>query len=266
MWARLRSFAQMVFGRTQWERDLRDEFECHLEERADALEKAGLEREDARRRARMEFRRMETAKEECRDARGARWVDEISRNLTCAMRSIRQHPGFSSVAVISLALGIGANLAVFGVLHRLLLTTLPVHDPAALYQIGLQTAGRTSYTISYPKFEVIRDNFEIFTPLFGWGGGGWDRSVTVGELRLTKHVVAVTGNFFATLGVQPFVGRLIESRDQQQRIGDLAVIGHQLWRSAYGEDPAIVGRKIDLDGQVYSIAGVTPPEFVGFEP
>jgi predicted permease len=264
MWARLRSFSMMVFRRTQWERDLRDEFECHLEERADALERAGLKREEARRRARSEFRRMETAKEECRDARGARWVDEISRNLSCAIRSIRQHPGFSLVAVVSLAVGIGANLAVFGVLHRLILTTLPVRDPAALYQIGVVSSGNTRYPISYTKFEIIRKNFEIFTPLFGWGNS--NRTVTIGESKQTKHVVAVTGDFFETLGVQPFHGRLFSTHDEQQKINDSVVIGHQLWRSAYAEDPAIVGRKLAIDGQLYSIAGVTPPEFVGFEP
>jgi predicted permease len=264
MWARLRSFGAMIFQRSRWERDLRDEFEFHIAERADAFEREGLSRDDALRRARLQFRGLETAKEECREARGARSVDEISRNLSCAIRSIRQHPGFSAVAVISLALGIGANLAVFGVLHRLILTTLPVRDPGALYQVGVVTSGLTRYPISYTKFEVIRDNFEIFDPLFGWGG--FNRTVTIGESKQTKHVVAVTGNFFETLGVQAVTGRLIATHDEQQKISDLVVIGHQFWRSAFSEDPAIVGRKLEIDGQVYSIAGVTPPEFVGFEP
>ena len=167
MWPRLRSFATMMFRRSQWERDLRDEFDFHIQERADVLEREGLARPEAIRRARIEFRRMETAKEECREARGARWVDGMSRNLTWALRSVRQHPGFSLVAVISLALGIGANLAVFGVLHRLLLTTLPVRDPASLYHIGVVSTAQTRYAISYTKFQIIADNFEIFTPLFG---------------------------------------------------------------------------------------------------
>jgi predicted permease len=264
MWPRLRSFATMIFRRSRWERDLRDEFDFHLQERADAFEREGLARGEAISRARIEFRRMETAKEECREARGARWVDETSRNLTWALRSVRQHPGFSSVAVISLALGISANLAVFGVLHRLLLTTLPVRDPGSLYQIGIVSSGQTRYTHSYGRFQFIADNFDIFTPLFGWGG--FNRIVSVDGARLNKYVVAVTGNFFDTLGVTPFLGRLFDAHDDQQKTGDLVVIGHQLWRSAYSEDPAIVGRKIEVAGQVYSIAGVTPPTFVGFEP
>jgi predicted permease len=264
MWPRLRSFATMIFRRSQWERDLRDECDFHIQERADVLEREGLARREAIRRARSEFRRMETAKEECREARGARWVDGMLRNLTWALRSVRQHPGFSSVAVISLALGIGANLAVFGVLHRLLLTTLPVRDPASLYHIGVVSTPQTRYTISYTKFQIIADNFEIFTPLFGWGG--FNRFVTIDGAKLNKSVVAVTGNFFETLGVNPFLGRLFDVRDEQERKNDLAVIGHQLWRSVYARDPAIVGRTLEVAGQVYSIVGVTPPEFVGFEP
>jgi predicted permease len=255
----------MVFRRTQWERDLRDEFDFHVEARADALERDGLTRDEALRRARVEFRSMETAKARCREARGTRWLDEISRDATCAIRSMRQHPGFSTVAVISLALGIGANLAVFGVMHRLILTTLPVRDPGALYHVGLVTSGRTSYTISYVKYSSIRDNFaDVLAPVIGWGG--FNRPVTIGETLQPRHVVAVTGNFFDALGVQPLVGRLFVNRDEQQKVRDLAVIGHQLWRSAYGGDPAIVGRTLDVQGQSYSIVGVTPSDFVGFEP
>lgn len=263
MWARLRSFATMVFRRSKWERDLRDEFECHLEERADTLEREGLTREEARRRARIEFRRMESSKEECRDARGARWVDEISRNLTCAIRSIRQHPGFSCVAVASLALGIGANLAVFGVLHRMLLTTLPVRDPGALYHVVIEQPGRIGYTIPFPKFATIRDNFDLFT-LFGWGG--FKRPVTIGESPENRYALAVTGNYFETLGVQPAVGRLFESRDEKDAIADIAVIGHDLWRTAFGGQLNVLERTIDIDGKTFRIAGVTPAGFHGFEP
>ena len=219
MWARLRSFATMIFRRTQWERDLRDEFECHLEERADALERTGLSRDEARRRARTEFRSMETAKEECREARGARWIDEISRNLTCAMRSIRQHPGFAAVATMSLALGIGANIAVFGVLHTLL-STLPVRDPGHLYYVVVKQPARTAFVMPFVKFTVIRDNFDIFM-LFGYGG--FKRSLTVGDSPEQKYVVAVTGNFFDTLGVQPAIGRLFDARDEKDAVADVAV-------------------------------------------
>jgi predicted permease len=253
----------MVFRRSQWEQDLRDELEFHIEERAAALERSGLTRAEAMGRARREFRRIETAKEECREARGARWVDEISRNLICSARSIRQHPVFSCVAVISLALGIGANIAVFGVLHRLVLSTLPVHEPAALYHIVSQQPGRTGHTMPFPKFTAIRDNFDFFT-LFGWGG--LTRPVTIGGTREDRYVVTVTGNYFETLGVQPASGRLFESRDEKDAIADVAVISHSLWRSAFGQQANVVDRTIAIDGKAFRIVGVTPPHFYGFEP
>ena len=215
------------------------------------------------RRARREFRRLETAKEECREARGARSIDEVSRNLTCARRSIRQHPGFAIVAVLSLAVGIGANLAVFGVLQRLVLSTLPVRDPGALYHIISKQPNRTAYEIPFPKFVVIRDNFDLFT-LFGWGG--FARQVTIGDSRQSRYVLAVTGNYFETLGVQPALGRLFDSRDEKDAIDDVAVISHALWRSAFGGQFEVLGRTVDIDGKTFTIAGVAPTGFDGFEP
>lgn len=263
MWPRLKSFATMIFKRSIWEQELRDELAFHIEARADALEREGLSRDEALRRARVEFRRLETTKEQCREARGARWIDEISRNLTCAWRSIRQHPVFSCVAVVSLALGIGANLAVFGVLHRLVLATLPVRDPGALYHIVTHQPGHTRHTMPFPKFAVIRDNFDQFT-LFGWGGFKWP--VAIGESLESRYVLAVTGNYFETLGVQPAAGRLFDSRDEKDAVADIAVISHALWRSAFGEQLNFHDRKIDIGGKIFRIAGVTPAEFYGFEP
>lgn len=263
MWARLRSFATMVLYRSRWEKDLRDEFEFHIEERAAALERTGLTRDEALGRARREFWRLEAAKEDCREARGARWIDEVSRNLTCARRSIRQHPGFAVVAVLSLAVGIGANLAVFGVLHQLALSTLPVRDPGALYHIVSKQPSRIAYVIPFPKFAAIRDNFDLFT-LFGWGG--FERPVTIGESLENRYVLGVTGNYFETLGVQPALGRLFDSRDETDAVADVAVISHSLWRSAFGEQMDLLGRKIDIEGKIFNIAGVAPAGFHGFEP
>ena len=263
MWARVRSFATMVFRRSKWERDLRDELEFHIEEHAAALERAGLTHDEAMGRARREFRRLETAKEECREARGARSIDEVSRDLTCARRSIRQHPGFAVVAVLSLAVGIGANLAVFGVLQRLVLSTLPVRDPGALYHIISKQPNRTAYEIPFPKFVVIRDNFDLFT-LFGWGG--FARPVTIGDSRESRYVLAVTGNYFETLGVQPALGRLFDSRDEKDAIDDAAVISHAVWRSAFGGQFDVLGRTLDIDGKIFTVAGVAPTGFDGFEP
>src|SRR5258706_11160570 len=112
----------------------------------------------------------------------------ISRDIVSAFRSMRRHPGFTAVAVLSLGLGIGANLAVFGVLQRLVVTKLPVRDPDQLFQLVVVQTNGSHYANPYPKFVVIRDNFDVFKPLFGWGGFG--RPVAAGGVSQQAPVVA----------------------------------------------------------------------------
>src|SRR5262245_188248 len=164
MLARLRSLSRMVFQRSSYEEELREELESHLDLRADDLAGAGFDRHEALRRARVEFGGVERAKERCREVRGGRWIDELSRNIGYAVRSVRKNPGFSAVAVFSLALGIGANLAVFSVLHRLVLAKLSVRDADTLYQLVMDYPGfGKRYEIPYPRFELVRDNIKIFS-------------------------------------------------------------------------------------------------------
>ena len=170
MVARLRSLMRMMFRRGRWEDDLADELVFHVDARARHLAGAGTPQPEALRRARIEFGNVEACKERCREARGARWIDELSRNVVYAVRSVRKNPGFTAVAVLSLALGIGANLAVFSVLHRLVLAKLPVPDPDHIYQVNLVATPTKLYAMSYPRFELLRDNIKIFNPLFGWDG------------------------------------------------------------------------------------------------
>src|SRR5262245_11433473 len=125
MLARLRSLARLVFRRSRYEADLAEELAFHLEERAEHHGSEGVPQSEAQRRARIEFGGVEACKERCREARGGRWIDELSRNCVGAVRSVRKNPGFTAVAVLSLAVGIGANLAVFSVMQRLVLARLP---------------------------------------------------------------------------------------------------------------------------------------------
>ena len=264
MLAHLRSVASMIFRRSSWEQDLSDEVLFHIEQRAEHLASTGLARQEALRRARLEFGAVEGYKEGCREARGARWIDELSRNIVYAMRSIRKNPGFTAVAVLSLALGIGANLAVFSVLHRLVLTKLPVRDPEHLYQVLVVSNDRTQYRIPFPKFEVMRDNLDVFKPLFGWGG--FPREVAVGDWKERVQVVGVTGNYFEALGLRPALGRLLTSADEQGRASQIAVVSYRLWQTVFAGDPGIIGRSLTVEDAAFVIAGVAPPEFGGTEP
>lgn len=196
--------------------------------------------------------------------RGSRPFDEAGRNVMYAVRSMRRNPGFTAVAVLSLALGIGANLAVFSVVHRLVLTKLPVNDPDHLYQVVVVTNDRVQYRNPFPKFEVMRDHFDIFTSLFGWGG--FKREVAIGEWKEQLQVVGVTGNYFDALGIRPAIGRLIAPDDERRRESQIAVISDRLWQRAFAGDAAVVGRTVAVDNATFTVVGVAPAEFTGTEP
>jgi predicted permease len=254
----------MIFRRWRWEEETGDEIRFHIERRAEDLERSGVPREEALRRARLEFGGVEGYKERCREARGARWIDEARRNLVYAFRSMRRSPGFVAVAVLSLALGIGANAAVFGLLHKLLLIRLPVHDPEGLYHVVLSTVRRAHPRLSYPKFEMLRDNFDLFSAQFAWGAFG--REVSVEDRREFVRTAVVTGAYFDSLGLRPALGRLLTPQDERARGAEAAVISHALWQNWFAGDPGVVGRSLRVGPEAFQIAGVAPPGFTGLEP
>ena len=266
MTARIRSWAAVLLRRDRWEQQMRDELDFHVRERADALAAEGLPPDEALRRARLEFGGVERWKEPCREAQGAGPVDELARHLRDAFRSARRNPGFVAVAVLSLALGIGANLAVFGFVHQLLLSPLPVHQPDELRQVVLSTVRRNYYRMSYPKYEKLRDEFPIFRTIFGWGSIG-EADFKAGGREGRVKTTLVTGSFFDGLGVRPALGRLITPDDD--KVGGAAnvvVLSHQLWQSQFGGDPSVLGREMAVDQLTLRVIGVTPQEFLGTEP
>jgi macrolide transport system ATP-binding/permease protein len=265
--AQLRSLTSVLFRRSSWEQQMRDELDFHLRQRAEAIAAAeGVPREDALRRARLEFGAVERWKEQCREAQGAGPVDELTRHLRDAFRSARRNPGFVAVAVLSLALGIGANLAVFGFVHRLLLSPLPVHQPDELRQVVLSTVRRNYYRMPYTKYQALRDEFAIFRTIFGWGSVG-EVDFRAGDREGRLESTLVTGNFFDGLGVRPALGRLITPDDD--KVGGAAnvvVLSHQLWQSQFGGDPAVLGQEVVVGQLTLRVIGVAPPEFLGPEP
>ena len=252
----------MIFRRSRWEEELKEELQFHLETRADALVRAGLSHEEAMRRARVEFGRLDRSKEGCREARGGRWIDELSRNLVVAGRSIRKNPGFSAVAVLSLALGIGGNLAVFSIVQRLLLTELPVRQADQLYELVVVSSRGVNRGISYQKFERVRDHFTFFRPVFGWGGSG-RHPLTDGTLTERVQVHAVTANYFEGLGLSAALGRLFTPEDDES--DQVAVIAHDVWRTLFAGNPGVIGRAVKIGGAPVVIVGVAPPGFSGME-
>ncbi len=192
----------------------------------------------------------------------------ILRDLSYGLRSLRKTPGFTIAAVLSLALGVGANTVIFSLINAIWLKSLAVEQPDGLVRVGLQTPKELGYGFSYPTFEHLRKNSESFTSLIAWGRKPL-------RMAVNDHVEQVTGvlasdNYFSALGVNAVIGRTFvsanDSAGAEGRTDEaVAVISHQLWESSFGKDPGIVGRNITLNGVPFTIAGVTDKSFIGLD-
>ncbi|HUG81204.1 MAG TPA: ABC transporter permease [Bryobacterales bacterium] len=252
-----------LFRRKAVEQELCEELQFHFDHQVEKNLAQGMSREEATRQARLAFGGSDQVKEECREARGTGWPDELWRNLRYAGRSMRKSPGFATVAVLSLALGIGANVAVFSLLNRLVLTPLPVQDAERLQHVVLSAGYGSHYQLSYVKYEILRDNFDVFETLFGWSARSFP--LTLKEQSLTVETQAVTGNYFEALGVRPTLGRLLRPDDDRSGFSDTAVISYRLWRDLFGGEKSVLGRNMTLGAETYRIVGVAPREFLGLQ-
>src|SRR5215831_17088922 len=205
-----------LFRRGQEDRELDDELRDHLERATEGYVAKGMAREEARRRARLDLGGIEQTKEKCRDTRQVNWIHDLIRDLRFGFRMLRKSPGFTAVAILTLALGIGANTAIFTLLHAFLWTPLPVSDPKEIFHLMRASsegdfAGESSY--SYPLFQqfskIASPLGEVFaTELVGprkFGRNGVSDQRIAGE--------AVSGNFFSVLKVGSIVGRVLEPQD-----------------------------------------------------
>jgi putative ABC transport system permease protein len=206
-----------------------------------------------------------------------RWEDEMIQDLRYGVRMLLKHKGFTIVAVLTLALGIGANTAIFSVMNALLLRSLPVKDPGELILLASVNRNGPAYNFSYPLYEQLRDGAHSFSGLFGvtdvskrrMNGGG-----TETEFIRTQEV---TGNFFAALGAPAMLGRTLTTEDDQASLlyangqwtpssQAIAVISHSFWQRRFGADPAVVGKTINIEDWPVTIVGVSSPGFFGIQP
>lgn len=253
---RLRS----LFSRTRVERDLQREIELHLEQLAREYRSAGMSGAEAYRKARREFGFLDATKERCRDMRRVRAVEDLFRDLAYACRVLIQSPGFSLTAILSLALGVGANTAIFSLVDSVLLRMMPVRDPQQLVEIT--TAGGEA--VSYPFFESIRDRAPVFSGVLLLTAGRMATNAIVGGGDLGEiHFEQVSNGYFDVLGVTPSIGRMLGEKDE-----NAAVISYAFWQRSFGGDPAVVGRlmRIGGDNGPYTIVGVAAARFGGVSP
>ena len=250
------------------EADLSRELASHLALLEDELLRRGLPAEQARRAARLSLGGVEQVKELHRDERSFVWLDDARRDLRHAVRLLRRDPLFALTAVLSLAIGIGANTTIFSVANALLFRApAGVADPARLVDIGVGRQGVGFNPGSYPNYLDVRQRAttldgvyasEMFGAPLGMGSAGNDGRGEVVSSRL------VTANYFTVLGAHPAAGRLFAAGDgEQPGAVPVVVLSHRLWKRRFNEDPAIAGRTLRLNGHPFTVAGVAAEGFQG---
>jgi predicted permease len=264
MFSDLRVRFRSLFRRTAVTQEIYQELQFHLEQQMEKYLRAGLTPEQARRRLRLEWGGLAQIKGDCQEARGVSFVEHIGQDVRYAMRMFGRTPGFTAVVVITLALGIGANTAVFSLINAALLKMLPVKDPEQLVQFSkIQPTYGEIDGFSYPEFERFQRETDSFSGLLAFANLG-DVNVEVNGHGEIVNGQVVSSNYFSTLGVSPILGRTIQPADDQG--STVAVISYKYWRERLAGDPAVVGKKIVVNNYPFTIIGVTPPEFFGLQP
>ena len=253
-----------LFRRTAVEDDIDAELQFHVDQQVQAYIARGIDPAEAMRRVRLEFGGLEQIKEEYRDALGIRVIDQLRRDLRLALRTLRATPTVTAVAVLSLALGVGANIAIFSIIDTLLLRMLPVKDPARLVLITDTPTHARSW--SYPIWLEIHKRHYLFQDSAAWSFSRFDLSAG-GETQFVDGLW-VSGTFFQALGVKAAVGRTLSASDDDRNggaDGPVAVVSDAFWRRHFNGARDVVGRTLRLDGVNFTVVGVLPREFFGLE-
>jgi predicted permease len=258
--AYVRSLAARFFHRSQTENEMEEELRSHMQYRADDLERSGLDRAEAERRARLEFGSPERFKEECREAIAGNFIDTLIQDVRFSLRMLRKSPGFTVVAVLTIALGIGATTAIFSVVDATLLHPLPYPHAEQLVSIedNLPGIGAQDVGMSEPEWQDLQHSgiFEYTSP--AW----YDDNNLTGLSHPTRvRLTIVAPDYFAILGVKPQLGRGFDPENHNPGFTEEVVISDELWRNNFGSDPHILERSIRMDTDLYRIIGVMPPGF-----
>ena len=256
---RLRSF----FRRDAAEAEMNDELRFHVERQTEKYVAAGIAREEAARRARIELGGLEQTREECREARGTRLVESLAQDVRYGLRTLRKNPGFAAVAIVSLALGIGANAAIFSLMDAVLLNRLPVRHPEELVVISsLDPQSEPNPSFSYPMYRDFRDKNQVFDGVIARGGVSMNLSFRGMTEKVNGELVS--GNYYDVLGVRPYLGRLFSQQDDLTAGSPpVAVLSYGFWQRRFGGDAGVVGQSILLNKNPVTVIGVAAPGFYG---
>jgi predicted permease len=252
-----------LFGKERRERELAAEMESHLRLHIEDNLRAGMSAAKARRQALMKLGGMEQTKQAYRERRGLPVFETLSQDVRYSARMLRKNPGFTCVAVLTLALGIGANTAIFSMSDAVMLKLLPARNPKQLVYFRLLSPEEHGSAFTRAEFEQIRDLSHSFSSMFAF-----DTTRLVVNVDRQPDFVwgqCVSGNFYSVLGVNPSVGRALTSDDDQPGSPAVVVISYDYWKRKFALDSSIAGKPITLKGIPFSIVGVAPARFRGIE-
>jgi predicted permease len=255
------NWLKQLFSRRRLYNDLSEEIREHLDEKTEELVANGMSRKEAAHAARREFGNITLVEQDSREV--WRWpcLESFFADVRYALRTLRKNPSFTCVAVLTLALGIGANTAIFSIVNAVILRPLPFKDSSRIVAFNVKTAMFPSFTLgpSWPAFEAIRAQASSLQE----AAACWetDRTLTGTNQPAVLDVAGISSGFFEELGARAAQGRLLSDQDQNAGQDRVAVISNTLWRTRFASDPAVIGRELILENQVYTVVGVAARGF-----
>ncbi len=250
---------RVLLHKSRAEREMDEELRFHLEQQTEHNITNGMDPEEARFSALRTFGNVEQTKEECRDTWGSRFINELMQDLRYGFRQLRRNPGFTVVAVLTLALGIGANTAIFSVVNGVLLSPLPYPHPDRLVALYSRTAQFSNSSISYPNFlDWARDNHS-FSAMAAYREDNFTLTGAGEPERVSAEFVSAS--FFPLLGVEPALGRSFTRQEDQLGAAPVVILSGGFWKRKFGTSRDILGKAITLNGTPYTVVGVLPATF-----
>ena len=259
----LRDKVQALFGKVGLDSQMDEELRFHLDQETEKYIRRGLEPTEARRQAKIAFGGVERFKEQVREERGVRPLEDLLADLKFSFRTLAKSPGFTAIAVLSLALGIGANTAIFSIVNAMLIRDLPYENPEELVSIYRERARGSFDPLNYPDFlEVEEGTRQVFADLAGYQYARAQREIGTGVEPVVTEMV--TGNYMPLLGVRPALGRTILPEDHSAPgAHPVVMLGFRYWQRAFGGNPGVLGQQVRLSGRAFTIVGVAPESFSG---
>ena len=257
--AYFRSMGEKFFRPSQLAQEMDEELRSHIALRAEDLERGGLDRKEAERRARIEFGGEEKVKHECHQALGGNLIETAIQDVRLTLRMLRKSPGFALAAILTLALAIGANTVVFSIMNAFIIRPLNVPHAESLYGLWRLDDDMSE---SYPDYVDLRDRNHSFDALIAYNVN--EVALDTGNNPSRSWIEEASGNFFDGLNVQPYLGRFFHASDEHgPNSAPYIVLTYKYWHTHFHDDRGVIGQNVAVNKHPYTVIGVAPPEFHG---